>query len=361
MIVVEGSIIDLEGEEAGYLVLDAAGRVVERGKPGTLGLGKGEVIRGVALPRMVNGHTHLGDSVWRGQPPRGLLADIVRPPCSLKYRLLEQASRRQKVEAMREVLQFMWEMGTSRTIDFREEGVEGVHALREATRGLDIQSLILGEANDPENIEEVREVIREADGLNLSALKDLPPGVGEAAASEARRKGKFLALHVSEDEREPIDPVLALKPSLLVHLTLATDSDLESVRDAGVPVVFCPRSNALFGRFPPLGVAERMGLRFLLGTDNGMFNLPDLFQEMAFAYLMSRYLGSVVGPESLVRAAFVTPWEVLRCPEMASLQPGSPAQALAFPVPVEDPYYALVARSGLHNRVPLISPAGNRF
>ncbi len=351
MLVIDGKILDLDGVEAGYVILDDSGRVVERGKPGTLGLTEHRVVKGAALPWMVNGHTHLGDAIWGQEPPVGSLAEIVRPPHGLKHRLLASSSGEEKAMAMRNSLLMMQGHGTGVTIDFREEGVEGVKLLREAADGLSIRPFVLGRPGNLSDPEEVAKVLALSDGLCLSALKDLDPKVARAVAAQVQLENKFFSLHASEDEREPLEPILELAPSLLVHLTLATEADLELLREEKVPVAFCPRSNALFGKFPPLHLAEKLGLPFLLGTDNLMFNFPDLFREMEFSYVASRLHHAPVKPESLVRAVFLTPWEVLRSPGHGRLQPDLPARALGLRIPLRDPYYEIVARAGISSIV----------
>ena len=351
MIAVVGRIFDREVVTSGYVLFDDRGRVVERGKEGTLGLTPHRVVRGAVLPLMCNGHTHLGDAIWGREPPHPPLADVVRPPHGLKHRLLASTPRNEKVEAMRETLRGMEGDGTGGTLDFREESVEGIAELEEAGRDLPLHLFTLGRPRNIQDPEEVGRVLTRADGLGLSAYKDLPPDGLERAAHEAARRGKFLALHASEDEREAIDPILALKPSLLVHLTMASEPDMERVRDAGVAVAFCPRSNALFGKIPPLHWAEKLGIPFLLGTDNVMFNLPDLFREMEFAYVASRLHHAAVKPETIVRSVFVNPWELIRKPEMAEVQPGH--RALALRIPLRDLPYEVVARAAVGD---IISP-----
>jgi len=235
-------------------------------------------------------------------------------------------------------------------MDFREEGVEGIRALRLAANGTGVEPFILGRPMAWNDRNELSLVLDEGDGLGLSALKDMDYDIARRVSVETHRKGRFLALHASEDKREPIDPILDLKPSLLIHLTHATKNDLERVADAHCTVAFCPRSNALFGGYPPISTAVKLGIPFVLGTDNLMFSAPDLFREMEFAYLSSRFHGKPVSPEQLVRAAFVTPWNILNMGGHAQLTPGSPAQALVLRLPSKaDPYYQVCARgSGAH-------------
>ena len=345
----DGAIVDDEGIAPGYLRLDPRGRIVERGRPGTGGPLKDreQRVRGIALPWGVNGHTHLADGVWRREPPPLPLAKLVAPPGGLKHRLLRTTADPVKAQSIRESLRYMARAGIAGVVDFREEGIPGVRLLREAARGLPLRVWALGRPSaSPAGEEELREVLEGSDGLGLSSVKDLPPGEGDRLARACRTARRLLALHVSEGVREDLAEVLRLKPDLLVHLCQATAEDLDDVKRAGVGVAVCPRSNALFRRFPPLAGLEGRGIPFLLGTDNVMFAAPDPFREMEFAYLSARSRGRPVRPETLVRAVFVNPWRVLGDPQQSSLLPGSPAGTILLRLPTDDPAYQIVARAG---------------
>jgi cytosine/adenosine deaminase-related metal-dependent hydrolase len=334
------------------------GRVSERGQPGTLGPLRADEtsVQGIVLPRSVNGHTHLGDSVWTKEPPLLPFHQVVAPPHGLKHRLLSETPADEKRAAMARSLRTMGELGTAATLDFREEGLDGVRDLRSASGGTGVEPVILGRPREPLDRTEVRELLQEADGLGLSAFQDLPGGAALLAMEETRSAGKILALHASESAWEPIGPILELRPKLLVHLCFAEPQDLELVREAGVTVAVCPRSNALYGRSPPLAEMERRQVPLLLGTDNAMFQAADLFREMEYAYLSARARGDPVSPRTLVEAAFVTPWKFLGRPEHARLEPGSPTKAMILQLPPEDPYYQVAAR-GAHRH--LLLPGGS--
>ncbi len=358
---VVGVIVDSEGAVPGEVRIGPSGEILERGSRGTLGPERsGErKLHGIVLPLAVNGHTHVGDSVWTKEPPKLPFHQVVAPPHGLKHRLLAQTSPREKRQGMRASLSAMAALGTAVTLDFREEAAPGVRLLRAAEKGAGIEAIALGRPADPLDRREVRALLQEADGLGLSALRDLPLGAAELARQEVRRAGKRLALHASESVWESLDPVLDLKPDLLVHLCQATGEDLDAVRDAKVAVAACPRSNALYGRFPPLAQIERRGIPLLLGTDNVMFQAPDLFREMEFAYLSSRARGEPLEPRTLVDAVFVTPWKILGRPAAARLEAGAPSRALVLRLPTEDPYYQVAARSAhRHLLVPGRSAVG---
>ncbi|EQD73803.1 protein, amidohydrolase family, partial [mine drainage metagenome] len=164
-------------------------------------------------------------------------------------------------------------------------------------------------------------------------------------ASACRRAGKLWALHASESVRESPDDYLDPTPDLIVHLTRATPDDLAQVKEARATGAVCPRSNALFGRRPPLAEMERIGLPVLLGTDNGMLRPPTLFREAEFAYVSSRLAHRPVSAGFIARALLVTPWEFLGRPEAATISADGPAPPLIFRLPPEDPEYQLVTRA----------------
>ena len=247
---------------------------------GTLVVEDGEVVRldeertdsdDIVLPAFVNAHTHVGDSIAK-EAGRGLtLEELVAPPDGLKHRLLREADRSELVAAMRRSLQFMAETGTAATLEFREGGVEGVHALREAADGLDVEAFAFGRG-DPG-------VVDVADGYGASGAAD---GEFGRERNTARRAGKPFAIHAGEVAASDINPALDLDPDLLVHMVHAEQLHLDRVEDNGIPVAVCPRSNLVTDvGLPPVGeLLDRTTVA--LGTDNVMTNSPSMFREMEF-------------------------------------------------------------------------------
>ena len=264
-----------EGLAEGWLLLDD-GRIVDAGdgRPP-----RPPDARGLVLPAPVNAHTHVGDMVGRGAELAGLsLADVVKPPHGLKHRLLRETPRARLVEGMRAALAEMRAAGTRAFLDFREQGVDGVRMLREATPA-GMRATVLARPREGWDDAEADEVLREADGLGLSALGDVASDVPERAARAAHRHRKLFALHLSEDKREDAARALDLRPHLLVHLCEATRDDLAAIAAARVPVALCPRSNARFGRAPPARAMLDLGIPLALGSDNAMFHPMDVLLD----------------------------------------------------------------------------------
>jgi cytosine/adenosine deaminase-related metal-dependent hydrolase len=348
-VIVEGAIVDSDGPRPGYVRFRGA-RIVEVGRIGTDSTrGRVRRVRGIVLPPPVNGHTHLGDAVSTREPPNGPLERLVRPPDGWKFRLLRAARPAQKRAAMARAIARMEREGVGASIDFREEGIEGIRWIRRAARGRTVRVVALGRPlTRPIDPAELKELLSEADGIGLSSAREEGPETRRTIASACRAAGKLYGLHASENVRERPESYLDPRPDLLVHLTRATGADLDRVAEAGSAVAVCPRSNALFGRRPDLAGLARRGIPTLLGTDNAMFHAPSIFRELEFAYVSARLAKRPVPPSFLVRSVCETPWALLGEPERARVRPGAPPGAIALRLPPDDPEYQIVARATEH-------------
>ncbi len=225
----------------------------------------------IVLPAFVNAHTHIGDSVAKEAAVGLSLAEAVAPPDSLKHRELAAADREELVRAMRRTLRFMEHTGTAACLDFRESGVEGARALREAAQSVGVEPFVFG-SDDPS-------VLDVADGYGASGAND-DEFTEERAA--ARERDVPFGIHAGEPDATDIHPALDYDPDLLVHMVHAESEHLRRVADQSVPVAVCPRANTVLDvGLPPLGdLLEHTTVA--LGTDNVMLNSPSMFREMAY-------------------------------------------------------------------------------
>jgi len=346
---VVGAILDLEGARPAY-VRFRHGRVVDVGIRGAERRRRNErLVRGIVVPSPVNAHTHLGDAVSVREPPPGPVSRLIQPPHGYKFRLLASAPRPAKIAAIRTALRRMEQDGVAVVVDFREEGRPGVELLREAANGNSVRVLALGRPlARPVDRKELDRLLAVADGVGLSSARDESDETRRTVARACRSRGKKFGLHASEAVRENPERYLDPRPDLLIHLAKATLDDLAAVRDEGVSVAVCPRSNALFARQPDLRSMERLGLSVLLGTDNAMFHAPSLWREMEFAYVASRLRRRPVSAMFVARAALVEPWKWLGEPEGALVVPEMPIPPVVLRLPSEDPAYQVVTRSTEH-------------
>jgi cytosine/adenosine deaminase-related metal-dependent hydrolase len=225
----------------------------------------------IVVPAFVNAHTHVGDSIAKEAGGGLSLDELVAPPDGLKHRLLREASREEKVAAIRRSLKFMERGGTSAFLDFRENDVEGVETLREASRGLDVDPVIFARGSVA--------AMEAADGFGASGARDAD---FDRERNATKRAGKPFGIHAGERDAADINPAMDLDPEFLVHMVHAGSVHLDRLEDKATPVVVCPRSNVVTGvGVPPVrDLLSRTSVA--LGTDNVFLNAPTMFREMEF-------------------------------------------------------------------------------
>ena len=241
-------------------------------------------IKGNVIPSFVNAHTHLGDYFIK-DAPKGTIPEIVGPG-GFKHKKLREASKKEIMKGMNEAIKIMKKDGITHFADFREGGINGLKILSDTNPN--ITAIKLGRPAGYEyNTEEIKTILDNGDGIGLSSISDYPLDVIEKIARDTRSKNKILGLHASENIREDLDFILDLKPTFLVHMLKATDSDLEKVAEENIPLVLTPRSNAYFSQTPDIAKLLKYGIEISLGTDNGMLVKPSITEEMVYAYRLA--------------------------------------------------------------------------
>jgi 5-methylthioadenosine/S-adenosylhomocysteine deaminase len=113
----------------------------------------------------------------------------------------------------------------------------------------------------------------------------------------ARRRGLPVATHILESQRETLhleDFEELLGPdTVLIHGVFLNPQDIATAAELDLPVVHCPRSNALLGcGIAPLRELLDAGLRVGLGTDSPASAMVfDMWEEMRFAVMAARARG----------------------------------------------------------------------
>jgi len=300
-------------------------------------------------PMFIDAHTHVGDT---GAKELGVglpLEKVVVPPDGLKHRFLESVrGTAGHINMMRHGLLEMLHNGIIALADFREQGLAGVRALRQAAIDLPLRVLALGrmaEGTSAEEIEaEAHALLQEADGLGIRDVEAYPEDVLKRL--RAAYPHKIFAAHAAEDEASEVRSrretgrgqparLLDWQPDFLVHLVHASAEELMRLAEAGTFAVACPRCNGLLGAGQPrLAQWARSGLSFALGTDNVMFNSPDMLREMDFASRLARGReqdAAALEPRRLLQAATLNGARALHLEkELGSLAPGKEASFIAF-------------------------------
>jgi cytosine/adenosine deaminase-related metal-dependent hydrolase len=341
------------------------------------------------LPGFVNAHTHIGDSVCKdagiGLPTK--LA--VSPPSGLKYRELAKLTAEQLEKALSSALLELLSCGITSFCDFREGGVPGTEALREALSKAPVRGIIIGEpAWERDTLETesylhaVDGVLAAADGIGIGDIADFEDAVLRGLADRVEGEGKLLAVHAAETEEAQrrciekrgvpeIERISSYKPDLLIHVTNPTEEELRTIESERFPVVCCTRTNAVLADgIPPLGRLFAMDIPLGLGTDNMMFTSPDMFREMDFVSRLARVSSrqaDTVCPRNILRAATIGGAEVLKRADAAgSLEAGKSADIIAVDLQspnlrgVKDLYSALVHRASARD-IRFISASGVRI
>jgi len=283
---VSGEILTVDGFQKGYIGFDKR-KIIETGNGSSP---EKPICKGLILPSFVNAHTHIGDSFIREKNidlPKNI-EDLVAPPDGLKFRLLRETSDEDIIGGMEKSLDIMIKNGTSVFCDFRENGILGISQLKAALKLWKISSFILSRPDEIAYTKNETDILlKNSDGIGISSISDWEYSELEKLAKHTKKENKIFGIHASERIREDIDLILDLKPDFLVHMIKASESDFVRVKNEGISVVVCPRSNAFFGLKPNYGLMKNVGIDFVLGTDNGMLNSPNVLDELK--YLKKEY------------------------------------------------------------------------
>ena len=250
----------------------------------------------LAMPGLINAHTHIGDAFAK-EACAGLRLHEAVGRDGLKWELYKKTERALRIEAMRDAAIEMLDCGITAHADFREGGSEGLEELKAATRMLPIKTVALGRDLGGK-FEGCRGL-----GLNLYQSDQIP--------SRRDRRDMIIAIHAGEVAGE-VEAALKCEPDIIVHFTHCTAKDVVDAARKNVSVVVCPRSNAALGAgFPPVEELLEKKVNCALGTDNAMINSPDMWREMEFLSKYSR-LGRGVEPADVLKMATVNAAKALR-------------------------------------------------
>ena len=305
------------------IVIDDENKIVEISKDAK----EGEIIDAdgkIVCPRFINAHTHIGDSIIKDEGDGLSLDEVVKPPHGIKHKALESASDDELIEAMRESMWDMYNLGISHFIDYREGGLEGVKLLKEAAKDIPIKPIILArdssfygeDANYHQVKVAIRKLLKHADGIGLSGFGEIDTTVAEIICEKCEAAGKISSIHVAESESNQFasiektnktEPQRAFEANFnqIVHMTNPKENDIDLLSKSNSSLTICPRSNgALSVGIIPLFDILKTGVKPLIGSDNIMINRPNLFREMEFTLkIMKGFSKNYIAPIEILKMA----------------------------------------------------------
>ncbi len=304
----------------------------------------------LVCPMFINSHCHLGDTGLKELGVNLQMEKVLNPPEGLKHRYLSGLKPETHQEMMRHGLVEMLQNGIIACADFREQGLAGVRALRQAAAGLPIRAVILGrmdESASPQQIEaEAHALMQEADGIGVRDAGSYDPQMLKRI--RAAYPQRILAAHAAERRaaeqesfaetgRGQAQRTLEWGPDFLVHLVHSPDEELRLLAEQGVAAVACPRSNGILGDgLPNLAKWHRLGLTIALGSDNVMFCSPDMTREMDYASRLVRGLEestTCLDTQAVLQAATIGGARALKLDDrLGSLAVGKEASFIVFDV-----------------------------
>ncbi len=319
----------------------------------------------IVCPGFINGHTHIGDAIALDIGDGLNIDEVVKPPYGLKHKILESSSDEDIISFMRGAMNSMLETGTTTFIDYREGGINGVNLLKSANAGLPISPIILGrddiliknDATENEIKSAVKNLLMHCDGIAPSGFGEINDLSANIIVKECRKQGKISSIHVAEHLQTQTNSLektglteaqRALKHGfeLLIHLTHPLNEDLNEISKKQITITCCPRSNgALSVGIPPIKDILNHEINILLGTDNLMFNSPNLLDEMEYALKVSKATSqSYISPKEILKMC-TTNFSKFSQRPIGVLEKNSLADILIIKQKSENPYLSIINRT----------------
>lgn len=337
---------------------------------------EGEIIDAtncIVCPAFINAHIHIGDSIVKDVGDGLSIKQLVEPPNGLKHQKLNEASDSQIVESMHETAKEMLYSGISTFIDFREGGIKGIELLKKAIYDLPINACILGRSDKyydstttPNEARLItRELLQHCDGIGLSGVEDVDSEIMLQIAEVCNQEGKLAMIHVAEyydlqeqsvqmTNQTEVERALRAGFTNLVHVTYPILQDLTLLSSTSPCIIACPRSNGMLSvGVPPVSAYVEEQIDVALGTDNVMFNKPDMFREME--YTLKAVRGSYknkITAHDVLKMATINGFKILG--KDISIQEGNISDILVIRQKSEDPYLSIVNRSSSEDIVNFI-------
>ena len=323
----------------------------------------------IVAPAFINSHIHIGDSIAQDMGDGKPINEIVKPPNGLKHKILSETPPERIIYEMRQSMKNMLATGTTTFVDFREGGLEGIELLKKASKGVPIRKIILGrddsfymdETRKSEIKKATRNILKSCDGVGLSGFGEISDEVAHIITKTCKKHGKISAIHVAEYEKlqkksveltgkSEIARAVEANFDILVHVTAPTGKDLELIGKSRSSVVCCPRSNgSLSVGIPPLMDLFNHKINVLLGTDNIMFNSPNMLREMEYALKVTRgYYRQHFSPIEIFKTATINASNAFKL-NTGCIEEGRNADLIIVKKISDNPILSIINRTELND------------
>ena len=269
----------------------------------------------IALPGLVNAHTHAAMTMMRGYaddcPLQQWLTEKVFPvEAKLDARAVAAGAQLGFAEMIR--------TGTTSITDMYFHETAVAKAALETGLRASLGNALAGGGdfcpNTDKRVQNQRQLIAEFHHAGSDLIRaDIcvhseyvsTPAIRRFAAELAAEHGLRLHLHVSETQAEHeecvsrtgLTPIALLEqegildlPVLAAHCVWVTDEDMQIMQRHGTSALHCPTSNLKLGSgIAPVSEMKRCGINVALGTDGVCSNNNhDLFEEIRLAALLQK-------------------------------------------------------------------------
>ena len=298
----------------------------------------------LACPGFINAHTHIGDSFGKDIGIDSSFETRIHPIHGIKNKILQKSERKHLINFMRSSAISMMRNGVVVFADFREGGLQGIDQIKEATSGLSIKSIVLGRPEyyydisrdfyknrkfTPDVINLICNILNFADGLGISGANENTDSslnqYREIIQKKSLEKKYLIGIHASESletekksitvtGKSEVQRIIGnLSPNFIVHLTNASDTDIQLVAKKKIGIVVCPRANSTLGvGIPKIARMLSYGCCIGIGTDNVMINSPDMFRELDYIWKLTRTLeGKPIPAREILKMATVNGARIL--------------------------------------------------
>jgi len=251
----------------------------------------------LAIPSLANMHVHGLDYSIVEEGYDLDIDSLVGEPYGLKYTLLKNIDDKTLCSHLKSFINSVRSYGVGFIAEFRELGVRGIRICGRCERSPGHFVLAMPDKHEGLRRRYIDELLLCSDGFGVSSPLYFTQGELELLYNEARKMGKLFISHIAETREtyksNDLRKLLSAGvPDAIVHGTWLKGEDLLVLKELGINLILCLRSNLWFlTGIPNLKDIYSAGLSVSLGTDNGGWIKPDLWREAELLYFLLRKEG----------------------------------------------------------------------